>query len=707
MVDMPAPVVSAGSLVISTRASLISAGTERMLVDFGRADMLRKVRQQPEKVRQVLDKMRSDGVLQTLEAVRSKLGQPLPLGYCNVGIVEEVGSSVKKFVVGDRVASNGAHAELVNVPQNLCARVPDNVTDDVAAFTVIGAIGLQGVRLAQPTLGECFVVTGLGLIGLITVQLLRAHGCRVLGIDLDEAKLAIAKKLGAEAVKPSSIEELLSVASSFSRGRGIDGVIITASTKSNDPMSQAAKMCRKRGRIVLVGVAGLELNRADFYEKELTFQVSCSYGPGRYDPFYEELSQDYPIGFVRWTEQRNFEAILDMMADGRLDMESLISHRFVFEDAPKAYDLLYSGSEPYLGILLRYCESVDKRRRSIALSGNESRKATTAQVTDIVEDKVVVGVIGAGNYAGRVLIPAFHEAGVRLEILANSGGVNGAHYARKFRFREVTTDVAALMKNDQLNSIVIATRHDSHAHYVCQALRSGKHVFCEKPLALTLQELQSIREVWEVVANRAPRLLMIGFNRRFAPLILKMKEMITNITGPKVIVITVNAGAVPENHWTQNVNAGGGRLVGEACHFVDLLRYLIGASIKGWSVETIKHSENVEICDDKATITLTFSDGSMGTIHYLANGHKSFPKERVEAFCDGRVLQLDNYRRLTAYGWRGFRGRRLWRQDKGQQECVKRFIEAVCKGKPAPIAIEEIFEVSEVSIRIADQARSQ
>ncbi len=697
--EVPSPRANAGKLLIQTKASLISAGTERMLVDFGKANFLDKARQQPEKVGMVLNKVRTDGLLTTVEAVRSKLDQPIPLGYCNVGTVMETGKGVESFTVGDRVVSNGNHAEVVSVPQNLCAKIPDTVTDEQATFTVLGAIGLQGIRLASPTLGEAFVVTGLGLIGLLAVQLLRAQGCRVLGLDFDPAKLELARRFGAETVNLGAGEDPLEAARVFSRGRGVDGVLITASTKSNEPVSQAAKMCRKRGRIVLVGVTGLELSRADFYEKELSFQVSCSYGPGRYDPDYEEKGRDYPVGFVRWTEQRNFEAVLDMLACGALDVEPLISHRFSIAEAEQAYELLSSG-EPSLGILLEYADSATR-------PDAELRAATVKLASLSLPDPTapVLGVIGAGNYAGRVLIPAFHKTGAVLRSVASNGGISAVHFGRKYGFQQATTDTGELLADPDINTVVIATRHNTHARFVTDALQAGKQVFVEKPLALTLEELESIGDAYQarLDAGQTP-LLMVGFNRRFAPQVRKIKQLLDTVAEPKTFIMTVNAGAIPADHWTQDAGIGGGRIIGEACHFVDLLRYLANAAITEAQTTYMGDAHGAGIRSDKASFTLRFADGSFGTIHYLANGHKSFPKERLEVFCAGRILQLDNFRKLRGYGWPGFKTMNLWRQDKGQGDCAGAFIAAIRDGQPAPIPFDELIEVSRVTIDIAGQA---
>lgn len=704
--EVPSPAVRRGQLLIRSSRTLVSVGTERMLVEFGKAGWIEKARQQPDKVRLVLDKIRNDGLMPTLEAVVSKLDQPLPLGYCNAGVVMDVGEGVAGFSAGERVVSNGRHAEVVCVPTNLCAKVPEGVSDDEAAFAVVAAVGLQGIRLVQPTLGEAVAVTGLGLIGLVTVQLLRAHGCRVFGIDFDPAKLALARQFGAETVDLAAGQDPVVAARAFSRGRGVDAVLITASTKSNQPVHQAALMCRKRGRIVLVGVTGLELSRADFYEKELSFQVSCSYGPGRYDPEYEEKGHDYPIGFVRWTEQRNFEAVLDMIADGRLDVQPLITHRFPLERAEEAYELLTSNS-PSLGILLEY--PGQDAKPAVALTAR-----TVSLAIAPIDSQPSVGFLGAGNYAGRVLIPAFKNAGAGLHTVVSGGGVSAVHYGRKYGFAQASTDPAAMLADPAIHAVVVATRHDSHARYVIHALRAGKHVFCEKPLALTLEELTEIERAYGEfaptptlprAAGEGAPLLMVGFNRRFAPQVVKMKALLAGVPEPKAFVMTVNAGAVAPEHWTQDRTVGGGRIVGEGCHFIDLLRHLAGVPIVRHSAVAMGRHPSLAVISDKAMLMLEFADGSIGTIHYLANGNRSFPKERLEVFCGGRMLQLDNFRKLRGWGWKNFSKMNLWRQDKGHAACAKAFMEALRSGGPAPIPLEEILEVSRVSIK-AQQAVS-
>jgi predicted dehydrogenase/threonine dehydrogenase-like Zn-dependent dehydrogenase len=692
LVTAPAPGVKSKTLLIETTTSLISAGTERMLVDFGKSSYLQKAKAQPDKVKMVLDKVKTDGLLTTIETVQSKLAQPLPLGYCNVGRVVEVGAGCFGFKAGDRVVSNGPHADIVRVAKNLCAAIPDNVDDESAAFTVLASIGLQGIRLANPTLGESVVVTGAGLIGLVTIQLLIANGCRVLAIDFDERKLELAHQFGADVCNPGKGEDPVSAGMAFSRGAGVDAVIITASSKSNDVVSQAANMCRKRGRIILVGVVGLELNRAEFYEKELSFQVSCSYGPGRYDIEYEENGNDYPLAFVRWTEQRNFEAILDMMSSGKIDVKPLITHRYAFDDAIKAYSTL-TDDKTSLGIMLQYSgESEDKLVSDVVLNKTVNFNST----------KPVVGFVGAGNYASRVLIPAFKEAGAQLHTIATSGGINSVVHGEKGGFHKATTDTDAMLADDSINTIAVVTQHNSHAGFVASALIEGKNVFVEKPIALTYEQLDNVK-----VAYTGNSRVMVGFNRRFAPQVVKMKELLSSINEPKSFIMTMNAGAIPAEHWTQDAEAGGGRIIGEACHFIDLMRFLAGSEIVSVQARRMGDTDAVAITEDKAAIILGFADGSFGTIHYLANGANSFPKERVEVFAAGKVLQLDNFRKLKGFGFSKFNKMNLMQQDKGQKACAKAFLDAISNGEPSPISSDEIFEVAKVTIDVAMQLRSQ
>ncbi|MFN3944306.1 MAG: bi-domain-containing oxidoreductase [Allosphingosinicella sp.] len=699
--EVPAPVSRGRHLTIAARASLLSAGTERMLLDFGRSSLVGKALKQPQRVKDVLTKMRTDGVMPTIEAVRSKLDQPIPLGYCSAGIVHEVGPGVEGFEVGDRVVSNGSHAEVVCVPQTLCARIPDGVSDEEAAFTPLGAIALQGIRLIQPTLGEKVVVIGLGLIGLMAVQILRANGCRVLGLDFDPDRLAMAQRFGAE-VANAGAGDPVAAAMRFTGGRGADAVLITASTSSSEPLAQAAGMSRKRGRIVLVGVIGSTINRADFYEKELSFQVSCSYGPGRYDPDYEDRAVDYPYAFVRWTEQRNFEAVLDLMADGRLDVRTLISKRVPIAEANAAYESLI-GDPKMLGIIVEYPEppadtgpaAPSRWSRYIPLGG--ARQAAAAGAARIA-------VIGAGNYASRVLIPAMKEGGADIAAVVSRSGLSSFIHGRKSGAEAAATDIDAVLADDSVSGIVIATRHDSHADLTARALAAGKSVFVEKPLAIDDAGIDAVAAAYEAPAAGASPLLMVGFNRRFAPLVVRMKALADQLSVAKTLIMTVNAGDVPAHTWVQNREEGGGRIVGEGCHWIDLMRFLVGHPITGLAATRLGAESGDAVRDDKATLTLSFADGSHGTIHYFANGAKSFPKERIELFGGGRILQLDNYRTLVGHGWPGFTKARSRGGDKGQSACAAAFLQALRGGGPAPIPYDELIEVSRWSIRAGEFA---
>jgi len=686
--QVPAPKSHQGELLIQTKYSLLSSGTERMLLEFGKAGIIGKIRQQPDKVKQVLNKIKTDGLQPTLTAVKSKLEQPIPLGYCNVGKILET-EAIPGFAVGDRVVSNGPHAEIVRVPKNLCVKIPQSVSDEHASFAILAAIGLQGIRLLKPTLGECIIVQGLGLIGLLTVQLLVAQGCRVLGVDYDSNRLELAKMFGAEVVDLSKNDDFLTRANHFSRGRGVDGVLITASTKSSAPVHQAAVACRKRGRIVLVGVTGLELSRDDFYKKELSFQVSCSYGPGRHDPAYEQEGHDYPYAYVRWTEQRNIEAVLDIMASGKLQIDPLISHIIDFDHAFDAYKMINDPTR--LGLLLRYPDSVDTAH-SIVMEGRNLAPSTLPE-----NDFISIGFAGAGNYASKVLIPAFRKHSIRFTSIVSDKGISATIQAKKHHFQNAGTDFNVLASNPDINTIVITTRHHQHAQQVITALSKGKHVFVEKPLAMNQIELKQITQCYQTLGNKP--LLMVGYNRRFAPLTQKIIDQLALRPAPISMIMTINAGAIDAGHWTQNPSIGGGRLLGEACHFVDLMRYFANSPITSAKLNLLQQPGD---CQDTFTITLQFQDGSIGSIHYFANGHKRIPKERLEIFHNGTILQLDNFRRLTVIQSNGTKKKFRSSQNKGQDQMVSAFLTGIKTGT-APIAYDELIEVSQVMLDLQGQ----
>ncbi len=690
--EIPSPSLKPGELLIISNCSLISTGTEKMLVEFGKANLLEKVLQQPDKFKQVIDKIKSDGPIPTLNAVQRKLKQPIPLGYSNVGKVIGVGSNVSDFKVGDRVVSNGSHAEIVAISSNLCAKIPDNVDDISAAFTVLGSIGLQGLRLANPTFGETFLVSGLGLIGLITAQLLKANGCHVLGLDPDPKKCSLADSLGIKSKKIENDVESINWIIENTLGRGIDGALITASTVSNQPINFAAKACRKRGRIILIGVTGMKFKRDLFYKKELTFQVSCSYGPGRYDKNYENKQMDYPIGFVRWTEKRNFEAILNAIANGQINTNKLISHKFSIDQSPEAYKLLSKKSET-LGILIEYPKNnIQKINQTINFKNKISKK------TSKIKSRICF--IGTGNYASTTLLPAFAKTKSEFVCISSNDGLNPLILGKKYKFNQCTTNNTKVFNNNCSNTIVIATRHESHAELVIKGLIAKKNIFVEKPLCITRDELTKIQKIYfdNFDNNSSKPILMVGFNRRFSPITDDLKRILRKINNQKIFIFTCNAGKIDGDHWLQE-DSEGGRLLGECCHFVDLLRYLADSPIKKIS---LNNSDNV-LFKDNFTVNLEFKNGDLGTVHYFSNGDRSFPKERLEVISGGSIIKLDNFKKIKTWGIKNPKKYFFQTQNKGQNECVSKFVNAVKYCKNSPIPIEEIFEVQNALLSLIDK----
>jgi predicted dehydrogenase/threonine dehydrogenase-like Zn-dependent dehydrogenase len=678
--EVPAPQVSRGCLLIRTTHSLVSLGTERMLVEFGKANLIDKARQQPDKVKQVLDKIKTDGLLPTLENVFKRLEQPLPLGYCNVGIVVAVGEGVSGYAIGDRVASNGKHAEFVNVPKNLVAKVPDNVSQEEASFTVIGSIGLQGIRLCNPTFGETIVVIGLGLIGLLTAQMLLANGCRVIGIDIDEQKCELASKWGVITINPAKGDNPVKSVMDIT-GFGADGVIITASAKSNDIISQAAQMSRKRGRIVLVGVIGLDISRAEFYEKELSFQVSCSYGPGRYDENYEHKGIDYPLPFVRWTEQRNLEAILQAISLGKLNVKDLITEVVELENYLEIYGEI--GTSKSIASIIKYPENIHNNAgaNTIVLNEKNYQKA-----------KGVIGVIGAGNFTKMSMLPAMVDSGAQYKYIASQGGVNGTILAKKFGFSHSTTDYKEIYNDSDVDTVFITTRHNSHAKFVVEGILANKHVFVEKPLALNKEQLDEIIETYEKTKNNST--ITVGFNRRFSPHIQTIKKALGNAAGPININATMNAGFIPQNVWIHDFNIGGGRIIGEACHYIDLCVYLTGSEILSVCMNSL--GENPEENTDNASILLKFKNGSNAVVNYFSNGSKAYSKERVEVFSKERIYIMDNFRTTKAFGDNKFKDLST-RINKGHKAQFDEFIHRIKTGGQPIIPLHEIINVTKAS----------
>lgn len=681
--DVPAPVVKRGQVLIRTTRSLVSLGTERMLVEFGRANMLQKAMQQPERVKQVLGKIKSDGIMPTLQAVFNKLGQPLPLGYCNVGVVIAVGEGVTGIAVGDRVASNGPHAEFVCVPQNLVARIPDGVSDEAATFTVIGSIGLQGIRLCDPRLGETIVVVGLGLIGLITAELLIANGCRVIGIDPDEKKIKIAKEKGIIGINPSGGADPVASVLAYTEGVGADGVIITASAKTDEIISQAARMSRKRGRIILVGVIGLNISRAEFYEKELTFQVSCSYGPGRYDDSYEKAGIDYPLPFVRWTEQRNFTAVLDMISRGKLEVNSLITARVPIADYGRIYNDI--SNRDAIASVLEYPED-SSPDTSVSFSSGSFSSGTGG-----------IGIIGAGNFTSMTMLPALAAIKAPLHSIASAAGVTGTALARKYNIGKSTTDYKTILNDTAVDLVIITTRHNEHAHMTAEALRAGKHVFVEKPLAIDRAGLDEV-----MAAYNGSKTLTVGFNRRFSPHSVAIRKAIGD--GPVNVIATMNAGAIPPNVWVHDMKVGGGRIIGEACHYMDLISWLTGSHITSVCMNAmgVSPKENT----DCASILLQYANGSTGVINYFANGSKDYSKERIEVYSQERTLVCDNFQVTTGYGTKGF-SRLKTNTDKGHLTQFRLLTERVRSGGDPLMTFDEVVNTTLAGIAAVESLKTR
>ena len=686
LIDVPVPYLPSGHILIKTTRSLVSLGTERMLVEFGRSSIIQKIKKRPEQVKVAINKLKTDGVLSTLKLVNDKLDQDFPLGYCNVGIVVE--SRSNQFQIGDRVASNGNHAEMVAIPENLATHIPSSVDDDSASFTVIGAIGLQGIRLIDPTFGETIIVVGLGLVGLITAQLLKANGVNVIGVDVDDEKCSLCESFGITAIN-SSNQDAVKMILNITGNIGCDGVLITASTPSNKVISESAKMSRKRGRIVLVGVVGLDIDRNDFYEKELTFQVSCSYGPGRYDEKYERNGQDYPIAFVRWTEKRNFETILNAIDNHNLNVKPLITKKVLLENFNDVYDNL--NSENNIASILCYSDSDKSQNNSNIIDLNDnSFKGSTE----------IIGVIGAGNFVQSVILPELNKLKVGIKYIASAGGISGTKLAKKYGINKSTTDYKEIINDAETNVVIITTRHDTHAKIVVEALKKGKNIFVEKPLAINDQELDSIIEQ---LNEKNGSNLMVGFNRRFSPHL----QYVKNSIGPTNLInlsLTMNAGHIPETHWVQDMKIGGGRIVGEACHFIDVCVFITGSLVDSVCVNSL--GLDYKLNSDNVSILLKFKNGSNASINYFSNGSREYNKEKIEVFSQGMIWVVDNFQTTRTYGVKG--GKKIkTKVDKGHTNQFYEFFNRVKKGGAPLIPIKEIINVTKASFAILESLKTK
>jgi predicted dehydrogenase/threonine dehydrogenase-like Zn-dependent dehydrogenase len=703
--EIPIPTPHSGQALVRVAASLVSAGTERMLVEFGEKSLLGKARSRPDLVRQVVDKMKRDGVLPTVQAAFNRLDQPIPLGYSSAGVIVSVGDSMEGFKVGQRVACAGGgfavHAEYNLIPHNLLTLLPDGVDFESAAFTTLGAIALHGFRLAEPQLGENVAVIGMGLLGILAAQIAVASGCHVLGIDTNPERVALAVSLGLNACQR---EQAVESAQTFTGSTGFDVVLICADTTSNDPVELAAVIARDRAHIVATGAVGLTFPRKTYFEKELSFVNSRSYGPGRYDPAYEEHGDDYPIGYVRWTEGRNFKAVVDLLAGHKLKVKDLITHRFPIERAAEAYAII-TGKEqqPFLGILLTYSSKEEERPEKVVFT-------TIHRPAQVVR----LGVLGAGLFANATLLPAIQKIpGIELVGIASAAGLHAQHAAQKFGFAYAASSADEIIQDPEINTLAILTRHDSHSELVLKGLQAGKHVFVEKPLAIDKDGLDKVIAALAMDGGRQVEtgrlessvkgLLTVGFNRRFAPLAGLLAAHFAQRAEALYMHYRINAGFIPLSHWTHDPGQGGGRVIGEGCHFVDFLTFLAGAAPV--SVGAIALPDVGKYHADNISMTFTFPDGSIGVVDYLANGDKSLPKERIEVFCGGRVAVLDDFRSLELIR-EGRRTVTRKAQNKGWVDEWVAFEDAIREGSEAPIPYEQLIGVTKATFAAVESLRA-
>ena len=695
--ELPPPALRPGGVLVRTAYSLISAGTERMVVETAQSSLVGKARSRPDLVRQVFDTFKREGLRSTYEKVKSKLTQMKALGYSASGVVTAVGHDVKEFKAGDRIACAGAgyasHAEVIFVPKNLCAKLPDGASLESACYTTVGAIALQGIRQADTRLGEAVAVIGLGLVGQLTVQLLKAAGCQVIGVDIDKAACELAKRSGADLVA-SDQQSARAACMSLTEGRGADCILITAGTKSNEPVELAGELARDRARVVVVGLVGMDVPRHSYYEKELDLRLSRSYGPGRYDPEYEEKGNDYPIGYVRWTERRNMEAFLRLVADGKINTGLLTTHRFGVNKAEDAYKLILSrDGERYCGVVLEYA-AADQPLAAYDAPASAKR---------VARDELGVSFIGAGNFARGVLLPIIKRSPkVQLVSLATATGISAKNTGAQFGFGHSTTDHEEVLGSDQSQVVFIATRHDSHARLAAEALSRGKSVFVEKPLATTDEGLREV----VAAARESNGLLMVGYNRRFAPLAEEIKARFRSRTGPMTIIYRVNAGQLPAGHWSHDSTEGGGRVIGEVCHFIDFIQHLTDALPASACAEAVPQNQVAGFVDDSVVVSMTMTDGSIASIVYTASGDSSVAKEQVEIFCDRSVAGIDDFK--SGHFVQG--GKRIklggGSQDKGHAAEISAFLEAARGRAAAPISLESLVATSLASFAIVESSRS-
>jgi predicted dehydrogenase/threonine dehydrogenase-like Zn-dependent dehydrogenase len=695
--EVPAPNTATGGVLVKTVNSLISIGTEKMMLDLARKSMLGKAKERPDQVQQVIKKVKKEGLKSTYLKVMNQLEEPKPLGYSCSGIVLEVGENGGNFQVGDRVACAGAgyanHAEINFVPKNLVVKIPESVSFEEAAYSTLGAIALQGVRQAEPSLGDIVFVMGLGLLGLITVQLLKANGCIVIGSDLNSNKIKLAQNLGIDHAFHGNKGELLHQVQRITQNQGVDAVIITASSKSNEPIELAGELARSKSKIIAVGLIPLNVPRNAYYLKELDLRLSMSYGPGRYDPFYEERGQDYPYAYVRWTEQRNMQAVINLISQGKLDVKSLTSHKFKFQEAEEVYSKILQGKGNYLGVLFEY-DQKHKINKLVKVTSNKDKN---------VRSDIVVGLIGAGNYAGGMLYPHLKKyPDVEIFGIATGTGISAEDTAKKYAAQLVTTDYQELLKNKKINTIFITTRHNLHAEQIISALNSNRNIFVEKPIALSLKELDSVKNAYQGNQN----ILMVGYNRRYSPLAKRLKEFFNDKTGAMNMIYRVNAGFIPKNHWTQDPGVGGGRIIGEVCHFIDFLIFLSDSLPKEVYTTGLSINNDEQVIEDNISAVFKFHNGSVGTVIYAANGDSAMEKEYVEVFSDDKSAKLIDFRELKLYDGTKSKRIKIAKQDKGQAGEIKYFFDLIKGNAQTDYSFDEIFIGSLATFKILESLRT-
>lgn len=698
IIDTPIAKIGDSEVLIETHYSLMSPGTEKMLLEFGKSNWIDRIKKNPDKVRQVINKIKTDGLMSTVESVQAKLNEPIELGYCNTGIVKEVGKNVKSLKVNDRVVSNSPHSEYVTNYVNCIVKVPDNVDLKSANFSILGAIALQGIRIANLSIGETVVVYGAGVIGLLTTQILLSTGFKVVCLDIDPKKLDIAKNYGAISINVKNLnsKELLDEINEITNGIGVDAVILTLASTDKNIISNAAKISRKRGRIVLVGVTDNYIDRTDFYKKELSFQVSCSYGPGRYDFDYEVKGIDYPLQYCRWTMKRNIEYLLYLISKKKIITDQLISKEYKFINAKKAYEDVFKNNN--ITISFDYEKTKTNEQNPIQTKeyvNNEILEKNLQQTKDY--EKINIGIIGSGAYCGKIILPNLKiQKNIKFETIVSKNGKSSTLYGKKYNFKNISTEINDILDNDKINTVFIATRHDTHADILIKCFKKNKNVFLEKPLCIDVDQQKEIENAYKNFKS----VLFMGYNRRFSIFTTRIKELLNDTNSPKNIQYTINASRIDKQNWIKDRNIGGGRLIGEVCHFLDYINYIIGKNLSSYSILS-----NVNDIDDNFIIQLKYKDNSLATINYLTNGSQKYQKENIRIFSSGKIIELDNFKKIKTYGFSKEQNLNFFRQDKGQKEMISQFLND-CQRNESSISFKDILNVSNITLQLEKEISS-